>query len=208
MTLEATREVEKDSRTARRARETRRRILTAALELFAERGVDAVTVDEIAARADFARATVFNHFSTKESLCQGLGELQIEMLLEAIAEGRIDGPSVGEKIEQSMRLMAELPGRDPDQCRQMIARALASKQPGEIPECRRQQFALLEGWATEAQQSGEFRDDLPACELACFLMGLQFQATLLWSYGYIEGSLADHLTRVLRLALEGIRARK
>jgi TetR/AcrR family transcriptional regulator, cholesterol catabolism regulator len=208
MMLHVLQEREKDSRRDRKARETRRRILEAALELFSQRGVDAVTVEEIAERADYARGTVFNHFTTKESLCQGLGELQLEMLEEAVRSGRITGPSASEKIVQALCLLAELPGRDPGQCRAILVRVLANQQPGEIPEHRRQVFALLEQWAEEGQRSGELRADLPPCELACFVMGLQLQATLLWAFGFVDGSLADHITRVLRLALEGIQARR
>jgi AcrR family transcriptional regulator len=201
-------EKEKDSRRDRKARETRRKILQAALELFSERGVEAVTVEEIADRADFARGTVFNHFSSKETLCQGLGELQLEALQEAVENGKIAGPNASDKIVQALRVLSEMPGSSPEQCRAIIGRILAAKQPGEMPEHRRKIFEMLEGWAVEGQRRGELREDIPAGELACFVMGLQFQATLLWAFGYVDGSLADHTTRVLRLALEGIRARR
>jgi AcrR family transcriptional regulator len=201
MTLEAT----PVGRHGRRRRENRRRILLAAMELFTERGIDAVTVEEIAERADVARGTVFNHFSTKEILCQCMGELQVEMLEEAVKDGRIAGPSAGEKIAQAMRLMAEFPGRNAEQCRALLTRILASMTPGELPEHRLQVFAMFESWVVEGQQSGEFRSDVPPCELAGFMMGLHFQATLLWAYGFAHGPLADYLTRSLQLALEGIR---
>lgn len=200
---------ETEGRAARKARETRRRILEAALELFTERGVDAVTVEEIAARADFARGTVFNHFSTKESLCQAMGELQAERLLDAVATGEVSGPTAGEKIRQALGVLAEFPRhQDPQRCREMLTRALATAPQGEIPEHRVKIFQLLTTWAEEGQQTGEFRTDLPPCELACFLMGVQLQATLMWSYGLVEGSLQDQMAKVLRLALEGMQARK
>lgn len=199
---------EKLGRQERKARETRRRILEAARELFLERGIDAVTVDEIAARADFSRGTVFNYFSTKESICQGLGELQAEKLMDAVESGRISGPTAGEKIEQALRFLAEMPGHEPERCREMLMRALASIKPGEMPEHRKRIFQLLETWAEEGQQTGEFRADLPPCQLACFIMGLQLQATLVWSYGLAGGSLPDHLSKVLRIGLEGMQARK
>lgn len=44
---------------------------TTALELFAQRGYDEVSVAEIAAAADVSKATVFNYFPTKEDLVIG-----------------------------------------------------------------------------------------------------------------------------------------
>lgn len=47
---------------------TRHRLLTAATELFAERGFDKVSVAEIAEAAEVSKMTVFNYFANKEDL--------------------------------------------------------------------------------------------------------------------------------------------
>jgi AcrR family transcriptional regulator len=52
----------------RKKEQTRQRIAAVALRLFAERGFDAVTVNEIAEAAEVAKATLFTYFPTKESL--------------------------------------------------------------------------------------------------------------------------------------------
>lgn len=200
-------EAPKEGRRERRARETRRKILLAALELFSERDPDAVTVEEIAVRADVARGTVFNHFPSKDSICHSMGELQMEALQDAIDEGQISGPTAGEKIGQAMRIMANFPSRDPQRCRTMLIRALATLQPGELPEHRMQWFRVLENWVREGQENGELRADAPPCELAGFVMGLQLQATLLWACGFVEGSLGDHQAYILQLALDGLTTR-
>ncbi|MFJ9366042.1 TetR/AcrR family transcriptional regulator [Nocardia sp. NPDC101769] len=55
-------------RRERNRQRVRARIYTSALELFAEKGYDATTIDEIAERADMSRGTFFNHFPRKEDL--------------------------------------------------------------------------------------------------------------------------------------------
>lgn len=47
---------------------TRERIVDAAMRLFAERGYQDTRVDEVATEAGVAKASVFQHFSTKEGL--------------------------------------------------------------------------------------------------------------------------------------------
>jgi AcrR family transcriptional regulator len=52
----------------RKKRQTRESIAAAAALLFAERGFDAVTVDEVARAANVSRQTIFNYFGSKEEM--------------------------------------------------------------------------------------------------------------------------------------------
>ena len=57
------------------------RLQQAAVELFRERGYEAVTVAEIAARAGLTKRTFFNHFADKrEVLFAGAADLEAEVL--------------------------------------------------------------------------------------------------------------------------------
>jgi AcrR family transcriptional regulator len=53
---------------ARKKRERRAAIAAHALALFSERGFEAVTIRDVARRADVSEQTVFNYFPTKEAL--------------------------------------------------------------------------------------------------------------------------------------------
>jgi AcrR family transcriptional regulator len=57
-----------EGRRERKKRQTREAIAETAVRLFAERGYDEVTIADVAAAADVAVTTVFNHFKTKEDL--------------------------------------------------------------------------------------------------------------------------------------------
>ncbi|MEX5720552.1 TetR/AcrR family transcriptional regulator [Geodermatophilus maliterrae] len=56
------------SRRAQKKALTRAHVRETAQRLFAERGFDTVTIADVAAAADVAVQTVFNHFATKEEL--------------------------------------------------------------------------------------------------------------------------------------------
>lgn len=56
------------SRRERKHAEIRARILAVALRLFGEKGLEAVTVEEIAEAADIGKGTVYNYFATKEDI--------------------------------------------------------------------------------------------------------------------------------------------
>lgn len=55
-------------RRERKRQETRNKLIRAALDLFSERGFDAVTVNDIAEHADMDPSTFFRHFGSKEAV--------------------------------------------------------------------------------------------------------------------------------------------
>lgn len=68
------------SRSDRRRAETRRRLLEAARELFAAKGVGDTRLGEISERADVAAGSFYNHFGDKDEI--------VEALLVEIAESQ------------------------------------------------------------------------------------------------------------------------
>jgi AcrR family transcriptional regulator len=55
-------------------------IVDAAIRLFEERGIDATSVEDIAAAVDMSRATVFNHFPYKEAILVEIGARFVEAI--------------------------------------------------------------------------------------------------------------------------------
>jgi AcrR family transcriptional regulator len=77
----------------RKKRQTRESIVRAAAELFAERGFDAVTVDEVARAANVSRQTVFNYFRSKEEMLFDR-DREVEAALVGALREREPGTSV------------------------------------------------------------------------------------------------------------------
>ncbi|EUC21006.1 regulatory protein TetR, partial [Burkholderia sp. BT03] len=59
---------EREPRGARRKRETRGRLLDAALRLMAEKGMEGVAINEITEAADVGFGSFYNHFESKEAI--------------------------------------------------------------------------------------------------------------------------------------------
>jgi AcrR family transcriptional regulator len=76
----------------RKKRQTREAIAAAAAELFARRGFESVTVDDVARAADVSRQTVFNYFPTKEQMLF-VRDAEVEAALVAAVRDR-DGASL------------------------------------------------------------------------------------------------------------------
>lgn len=79
-------DTDKPGRRERKKAATRASIVEAAHELFLERGFDAVSVREIADRADVSPTTVFTHFPQKEGLAFGDETERHEKLATAIRD--------------------------------------------------------------------------------------------------------------------------
>lgn len=74
------------------------RIRQAALELFAERGVDATPIRDIAARAEVSPGAVQHHFGTKDQLRKVIGEHVLQLTSAVFEELSLDGTPA--EIEQ------------------------------------------------------------------------------------------------------------
>ena len=75
------------------AQRNRERIVAAAIEVFAERGLDASTA-EIAHRAGVGEATLFRRFPTKDALIMAIVETQLDEAI-AIADDCLTDPDPG-----------------------------------------------------------------------------------------------------------------
>ena len=69
----------------RRISRTRRLLKEALLSLVIEKGYDAITVEEVAARADVARATFYLHYKDKEDLLLESLDAMVDDLIEQIS---------------------------------------------------------------------------------------------------------------------------
>jgi len=108
------------TRPDRRRARNREAILSAAEALFGVRGIDGVSIDEIAEAADIAKGTVYNHFEDKEALAS-----EIAMQARADGEARVEAANAGviDPVRRTVRgvlVFARFAIERPERARAMV----------------------------------------------------------------------------------------
>lgn len=94
-----------------RARETRQRILDAALRVFAAKGYHEARMDDIVAAADASKGAIYFHFPSKEHIFLALVD-EFAALLESRLEQALAEESSGvRRVDAALRVCMELFGR-------------------------------------------------------------------------------------------------
>ena len=171
----------------------RARILAAASEAFAERGVE-TQMDDVAARAGLGVGTLYRHFATKEALMVALMERRFEQILEVTRRGieREDGEPF-EVFAAVLREGAEVAAAD-------AAAQDALMRVGDIwsdvVPIQLELRAAMQVLMDRAQDAGAMRSDFSAGDISMIMCGMS--ATM------AVGEWDWH--RYLELVLDGLRA--
>jgi len=198
---------EKPGRRARRRTETPEKIFRAGLKLFAARGFQATTVEDITETADVGKGTFFNYFPSKEHVLAAFGQLQRGKIERALAAAREGREALQKILREMMRALSEEPGRSPALFRSILLAMLSSDV---VRETVAQNLELgrhrLEELLAIGQQRGEIRDDRPASELSRLIQRSSFGTLLFWSLRP-AAALAEQLEANFELLWSGIAAR-
>ena len=114
----------------RKKAETRRALVDAASELFAERGVQATTMDDIAQAAGMSRTSVFNYFGHKEMILCEIGARYVNEIATPLRSSEPTDP--GQAFSAVTDALAELASRQP-----ALISAVARETTHPDPERRR-----------------------------------------------------------------------
>jgi AcrR family transcriptional regulator len=169
-------------RRQRRAAETRLRLFRCALQLFAERGFSAVTVEEITEAADVGKGTFFNYFQSKDHVLCVLAEIQTGKLQEAVALSEKGKPSIRSVLRRLVLRLAEEPGRSPGLARAVLSSFLASEAVRSLIEgFMREGRGMIAAVIAAGQAYGEIDPRLKADKVALQLQQTFMGTVLFWS---------------------------
>ena len=176
------------------AERNRRLVLDAAVEVFAERGLEA-GVAEVARRAGVGSATVFRRFPTKEDLILAVIEERVEEF-RRLAEQALSDPDPWQGLVRLMEEFSQARARD-----RGLAEAAATSLIGDprLHELHRSVLELLDRVVARAHDARVLRRDVTAEDLP-LLAGAVGSACL------SAGEVAPDLwRRYLGVVLDGLR---
>ncbi|MFG3120255.1 TetR/AcrR family transcriptional regulator [Streptomyces sp. NPDC048197] len=146
-----------------------RRLVSAAVEAFAERGYHATTTRDIAGRAGMSPAALYIHYKTKEELLYRISGIGHEKALRIISAAAEAEASATERLRDAVRTFARWHAEHHTTARviQYELQALSPEHYTEIAGLRRRTDRLLRQIIQDGADSGEFRaDDVPGTTLA------------------------------------------
>lgn len=179
------------------ARRNRERIVAAAVELFADEGVD-VPLDAIARRADVGIGTLYRRFPDRAELLRAVAHHAFTSVRELAAQLRRDPPE--QPIARFLQGVAEL--RVGVLTTSLLPSLTEMAPDPELDRTLEELVGEVERLVEVAQERGELRTDVTADDLL-ILLALVTRPLDGLPVSYSEAALP----RILQLAVDGLRPR-
>jgi AcrR family transcriptional regulator len=112
--------------------ERREEILDAALALFSEKGVHAVSTRQIAEKAGISQPALYAYFATKDDMAAELCVRAFAILIERMKAARVGHTPTRENFERALRVYVDFGVENPNAYR--VALMIEKSQHGEFLE--------------------------------------------------------------------------
>jgi AcrR family transcriptional regulator len=193
-----------ETRFERRRRESRRRLLQAARELFAAQGLHETSISQIAARADLGLGTFYLHFDSKDEVLAAIVEDDLELLLSRIAEATAGTGSAAQRHRIGTRIYLEYAHAHCELFRILFE---------QVPQSHAVLRGVRERWVeatTRLLQEGIAQGEVRTANtelLARTLVAIVGQAALWWTEHEAPGpaAIADTVSTFIEQGLTGSR---
>ena len=171
----------------------RRQILDAGVRVFARQGYHSCRVSDIADEAGVAYGLVYHYFKSKDEVMNELFLERWSLLRAAIDEVDAQDASGREKLDAVARFIIDSYRHDPELMKVIIVevtRAANSFGRTHLPEINRA-YESIAKIVSDAQKSGEFRDDIDPLIASMWFYGAIEQLLSAWVFELIPAGDGD-----------------
>jgi AcrR family transcriptional regulator len=188
----------------RKKRHTRERLSRIAMELFNDRGMQAVTVEEICELAEVSPRTFFRYFATKEDVVFTNDAARRAIVRNALTE-HLPGETLGDATRRAVEALVDHDVKEDRHTARLRARLLAKE-----PALARHLATLTADWTEAltdvvAHRLGSDRDARVDARLAVgALIGVLSAAGELWLSGGLRGDPRALMHRATAIVEHGL----
>lgn len=187
--------------------ETRERLFRATLDLFAIKGFNETTVEDITEAADVGKGTFFNYFPSKDHILLAFGEMQLAKLQSAVEAARHGSEPMPAFLRSLGVRMTQEPIRNPGIIRALLQAYLSTTPVRQaMLDLQSRVHALHTEIVSIGQARGEIRNDLPAEEIAHVFRQTVFGTLLMWSL-HGDATLHERIESAFRVLWSGLAPR-
>jgi AcrR family transcriptional regulator len=188
-----------------RGRDRRRDALyTAAIGAFIEKGFDNTTMDDVAERADVARATVFNHFSRKTAFIDEWTARRRRSAFAAVRSRDLEGAPLPDVLALYFTELASISTANRVETVALMSAAVHSTNILGRPELA----VELSRFVEQARKDGEIDAQTDAKRVGLLLASAYFAVLTAWiDEDPAPFDLTEELLAVLHILLAGVMSR-
>jgi AcrR family transcriptional regulator len=183
-------------------------IIESVNRLLAEKGFEAMTVDEVAAEVGIAKASLYKHFESKEELACAAMVVAMQRA-QAVIQELPDTLSALDKLKQvtrwtmGLKIQGQMPSL-PSQNSSLRATLMASK---DYMDGLMQVSDVLGGWIVQAQAQGQINPALPPVAVLYTLYARACDPVIEFLKMGEQHSDEEILDLVMSTCFDGLRAR-
>jgi AcrR family transcriptional regulator len=190
------------------ADDKRRRILEAAVRVFAAQGYDASRVGDVAKEAGVAYGLVYHYYESKEAVLEAVFREAWGRLLAAVALAEETGANAAEQLELVVKIVLRAWRDDPDLVRLLVREVTRNPHIQDELDEIGQAFASLERMVSRGQADGTFRVELDPKLAAWMLYGALEEVLTGWVLGQLpdDAAAVSAAEREVTTIVGGLRA--
>jgi AcrR family transcriptional regulator len=197
-------------RRERKRRQTLDHLADTAFRLFEAHGYDAVTMEQIAAEADVAKGTLYNHFAVKEALLAHSFHRELADSAPQLQASLESKPGFVARMTHLLHASAQWTQAHraymAHYLRFRLAHAYLGEDDGKAKHPHSGLDRMFEALIRAGQQAGELRADLPSAQLAQMFQFL-YMGTLIRWLALPDGDLQSEFDSALDIFFRGLMAR-
>lgn len=151
----------------------RQRLLTEATRLFAERGYENTSVQEIVAAAGVTKGAMYHYFTSKDDLLHEIYGRVLRMQMERLTRFADASGPIAERLHAAARdvVMTTVDNLDDSKVFFRSMHRLSPEVYKSVRADRRRYHERFRDLVIEGQRDGVFRDDVPAEMVVDFFFG-------------------------------------